>query len=177
SGFRVSTLRVAGGRVSEDRVVAGETASPRAGCLVPPAPPFPGDPRLALFFLDLPADLELGECELLDDLVLLVEGLRLHEHPGLEVRPELVTVTEVVPGLEHDRLAIVAGDPLGLALANGVPIGELARIGSHCRERPRVDLPINFEGHRLGEVALYLLVDADDFARRPVERFEALVHA
>src|SRR6266581_3773705 len=80
-----------------------------------PGPAFAEIACLQLIATDVAADLELRECELLQQLVVLIEGLRLEQHAGIEIRPKPVTVSHPVFGRQCEDLATVAPDALDLA--------------------------------------------------------------
>ena len=126
--------------------------------------------------VDLYADLDIGERELLDRKVALVQELRLEQQPRVHVGPQLVAVAHSVLGLEKHRLCFDARDPRHLALAEEVVHGECIDLLRQQR-RKGVAIGARLDPDDLGVVAADLLVVADDFAGRTVEVDELLVLA
>ena len=106
----------------------GQICAFRAGILHAPIPAFAEIARLQLIAADVATYLDLRECELLQELVLLIEGLRLEQHAGIEIRPKPVTVSHPVFRLQREDLATVAPDALDLALPDGVVLRHVLEL-------------------------------------------------
>src|SRR6267378_499845 len=117
------------GRTGTDRPSGfGQIGAGGPRILDAPVPAFAEIARLQLIAADGAADLELRECELLHQLVFLIEGFRLEQHAGIEIRPEPVAVSHPVFRLQREDLATVAPDALDLALPDGVVLGHVLEL-------------------------------------------------
>src|SRR5258707_519192 len=140
-----------------------------------PVPAFAEIARLQLIAADRAADLELRECELLHQLVFLIEGFRLEQHARVEIRPEPVTVSHPVFRLQCEDLATVAPDALDLALSDGVVLRHVLELLRKYRgKRPAAGLLVDLHRQARGQVAHDLVAGADDLARHSVQGFQPL---
>src|SRR5450759_1900609 len=74
------------------------------------------------------ADDELGECKRLDHLVIVAVHASPQRQARREFDAELVSVTQVVPWFERDRLAVKAGHPVLLALLHHIIVGNAGHL-------------------------------------------------
>src|SRR5439155_633427 len=113
------------------------------------------------------------ECELLQQLVLLIEGFRLEQHAGIEIRPKPVTVSHPVPRLQREDLATVASDALDLDFPDGVVLRHVLELLRKDRgKRPATGLLVDPYRRARGQVAHDLVAGTDDLARHPVQGFQ-----
>ncbi len=175
SAFHLGNFPEAGQLRFDGPAGCGQTGRDGARILDMPVARFGQESGLELTLVDLAADGNLGEGELLDHLLLVIEGLGLEQHAGVGVGPQPVAVAYLVLGLEHDRLAVVAGDALDAALGHLIVFADILQV---CRQQRWkhlvVRLLVDFHRHAVRQVALYLVVAAHDLARLAVQRFQSL---
>src|SRR5882672_6364284 len=105
-GHRAESRRLRADRPSR----FGQIRARRPGILDAPVLALPKVAGLELIAADRAADLDLRKRELLEHLVLLVEGFRPEQHARVEIGPEPVAVAHPVAGLQGENLAAVPSD-------------------------------------------------------------------
>jgi hypothetical protein len=91
--------------------------------------------------IELGVDLDVGECELLDRLVLFVEQARLQRQARARVGPELVSITHAILWARTRKPRFPTGDSRRLGLAKVIVFGErrqfaaAATRGTRCAVR------------------------------------------
>src|SRR5207302_517428 len=126
--------------------------------------------RLDLLAVELGADLDVDERELLDWLVLFVEQARLEQQAAGNVGPELVAISQPVLGLENESLCFETCDAGQLSLAEKIMCGErIQLLRKQRREGVAERSGLNADDLGIGVVTPDQVIVANDLARWTVQ--------
>src|SRR6266849_440533 len=126
--------------------------------------------RLDQLAVELDADLNVDERELLDRLVLFIKQARLEQQAAGNVGPELVAIPQPILGLENEGLRFETGDAGQLSLAEEVMRGErIQLLREQRRERVAERSGLDADDLGIGVVTADQVIVPNDLARRTVK--------
>src|SRR5690606_27267088 len=120
-------------------------------------------------------NLELREQNLLDDVPLLTEELRLERHRRLAIQPKHVPVAELVPGLYPQNLRLALRHARRLRQAERVMSLDVLGVARQRRhQRAHIPALLEEDDPTVRKDALHFLFLADDLASNAIQRYEPL---